>query len=771
MIVGAIFTKAATILARKEAQADLEGKVSRLVERYESFVLVEATDDQIDALRSEGYKVTVRDPCAIKVGAFSIDTERQRIDERGIMLSHPSYDHIKDPGPGRHHYIVQFIGPIKREWKEAVREAGGSIGDPLAAHSYFVEMDGRAREEVAKLPNVRWIGHYDPSYRLASDLLQPEKPTLGAAEGAGPHLRGRAESLPQTYRVTFHTPDLLAEALEEIASFATIRSAEGRGMIVSLPAEDAGALQRLSGIHGVQRIDSVRLMRKFNDVASGIMAGRSGDLPICGEGETIAVADTGLDTGDEESIHMDFRGRIDAIYSWPINPAFDDMINNPGADDGASDKDSGHGTHVAGSVLGDGRLSGERAVRGLAHGARLVFQAIEQSMRWKWDYHRRKYGVYCLSGIPDDLSLLFGQAYDKGARIHSNSWGGGDFAAYDIQSQDVDRYVWEHPEFTVLFAAGNDGIDRNRDGRIDLMSITPPATAKNCISVGASESVRSQIRDKYNDFGQLEFPRDPIASDFVADNPEDIAAFSGRGPCRDGRFKPDVVAPGTYILSTRSSQCQGDGWKAYDDYYMYMGGTSMATPLTAGAVALIREHLRKERNLQPSASLIKAALIHTASRKPYRYAAKDPGDALWDPDQGWGHVDLRPFLDPPVGWQVHLYDSEEPLETGEAWAREVDISGGGHPLKVTLAYSDYPGVPESYPSLVNNLNLIVTDPAGNDHYGNAFDPPFDRMDGENNVEMVMIESPHEGRYRITVLASEVREGPQVFSLVYSGEMG
>ncbi len=92
----------------------------------------------------------------------------------------------------------------------------------------------------------------------------------------------------------------------------------------------------------------------------------------------------------------------------------------------------------------------------------------------------------------------------------------------------------------------------------------------------------------------------------MANNPSHIAGFSARGPCKDGRFKPDVIAPGTYILSTRSSMAdtkeeEESIWSRLppDDptqhYYIYMGGTSMSTPLTAGAVALIRQYLREKK--------------------------------------------------------------------------------------------------------------------------------------------------------------------------------
>ena len=98
-----------------------------------------------------------------------------------------------------------------------------------------------------------------------------------------------------------------------------------------------------------------------------------------------------------------------------------------------------------------------------------------------------------------------------------------------------------------------------------------------------------------------DYPAAPFRDDPMADDPGQVAAFSSRGPTADGRIKPDVVAPGTFILSTRSTMIapNNKAWAAFppSPFYFHMGGTSMATPLTAGAVALVREYLRKKKKI------------------------------------------------------------------------------------------------------------------------------------------------------------------------------
>ncbi len=450
------------------------------------------------------------------------------------------------------------------------------------------------------------------------------------------------------------------------------------------------------------------------------------------------------------------------------------MVTNAGGDDGPADTRSGHGTHVAGTIAGSGAawqaqdLSGP-VCRGLAYESTLVFQAIEQELKWtdayRQSYYRqyRRYPPnYGLAGLPAELKLVFQQAYDAGARIHSNSWGGGPFGAYDDYAEGVDRFVWEHKDFLVLIAAGNDGVDEDRDGFVDPGSVTPPGTAKNCITVGAAESVRAQggYQRPWGALWPDSFPAAPLSADMPSDEAGDIAAFSSRGPTRDGRVKPDLLAPGTNILSTRSSAWAGPGapgWGAYpgSDRYMYNGGTSMATPLAAGAAALVRQYFRRvKRRANPSAALIKAALIHGAGYRRYRLEPAGPG--LYDYSQGWGHIDLCESLKPPAPTSVRYYDQRTGLNTGQSWRWACTVDDPSAPLAFTLAWTDYPGSPSIYPNLVNDLDLVVTSPAGAIYYGNSRDGrPGGSPDRVNNVERLVIPQPEPGRYGIRVRAFNV----------------
>lgn len=567
----------------------------RLIERYQGFLLAAVPEEGIAELAANYPVEDITDLYTLHLGEQLIDTSKPRVNAQGREIPHPDYKGAKKLAEGPHHYLVQFVGPIKEEWLAAVEQAGSRIRAPLEGFCYVVRCDGKALSQVAALPFVRWVGHLPHSFRIHPSVLAHAGRKPGDVGGDLP----RTRVLPNAYTVELFDSDNVAAAaaaIEALGLEILEQDVGARLLIVRDPKPGAATAKRirdLSAVHGVRYVRERSLKRTSNDVATGILGsgavtGPAG-LGLAGEGETIAVTDTGIDTGNPSAILADFTGRIASIQSYPITVDFSQDINNPGGDDGPADLDSGHGTHVSGSVLGNGTasigLSGVNgAIAGLANKARLVFQAVEQEMQWKDPQNFQRLGRYLLAGIPLDLTGLFADAYARKARIHSNSWGGGEPGAYDAYCEQLDRFVWEHKDYCVLFANGNDGTDMDGDGRINPMSVTSPATAKNCLSVGASENRRPAFNGNvYGDWWPDDYPAAPYRTDPIANDPEQVAAFSSRGPTADGRIKPDVVAPGTFVLSTRSTLIASNntGWSPFpaSRLYFYMGGTSMATPL------------------------------------------------------------------------------------------------------------------------------------------------------------------------------------------------
>ncbi|HKQ21175.1 MAG TPA: S8 family serine peptidase [Nitrososphaeraceae archaeon] len=786
---------------------DEQGKLQQLMKidaSYDEFIIADVDRTQLRSLKRKYPVEDMSKSNLIRLKNKNIDLTAKTRRDKGALLRRQG----KQLSKGAHHYIVRFVGPIKKEWLDSITKIGGIPSEPLPNFSYIFEMDQKTLSRVSKFSYVTWIGHYDAAYRIAPSVLDRasnpdtkqdtkklirkfDRPSdAGKRTKFGKMTEGLTKIIPNKYSITFFSDKNLKDARHLITKngIKIVDKPSNNRIIIDLHKSKKDAkevLSNLAMIHGVKEIQDVKVRKLFNNIAAKVMNADYvySSLRLTGKGEIIGIADTGLDSGDAQTIHPDFRGRIKELRSYPINSVYDgSLIKNAGSNDGVKDTSSGHGTHVAGSVLGDGSSSvaskDKDIVKGIAYEAKLLFQAVEQWMNWTDEarvYWLKNYGThppeFGLYGLPTNIAELFKDAYTKGCRIHTNSWGGGDPGIYDEQCQDLDKFVWEHKDFTILFAAGNDGTDANFDGKIDFGSVTSPGTAKNCITVGASENERTEfISEKYGgvEWWPDNYPLPPIRNDPMTDNAGgDIVAFSSRGPTADGRIKPDVVAPGTFILSTRSRYIatNNTGWAKYpkNKDYFFMGGTSMATPLVAGACAILRQYLRKKKKMsRPSAALIKATLIHGAERLNYRYSA-DLRKGHYDMEQGWGLVNLKSSINPQSG-KVKFFDAKKGLKTGESNILKIVVASSSIPLKVTMVYSDFPG-----PTIINNLNLVVTDPTGKRYNGNVFEEPFDsRFDITNNVETIFIKEPKKGEYTIEVIGSNIAEKSQDFALVYSG---
>ncbi len=468
-----------------------------------------------------------------------------------------------------------------------------------------------------------------------------------------------------------------------------------------------------------------------------------------GQGQLVAVADTGLDTGDMATLSADFQGQVKTGlamglggHSWG-----DPMM---------------HGTHVSGSILGNGKNSDNR-IRGGAFGARLVMEGMWSDI---------------MNNImPPAIPKLFDAAYAEGARIHSNSWGAPNSAGrYDNWAVLTDAWLFEHPDYLAMFAAGNDGSDNNKDGVVDEGSVSSPGSAKNVLTVGASKNllleggIQKPMKELRN--GTDKWSVEPLASSVLSDDIRGLAAFSSRGPAADGRIKPEIVAPGTNIVSARDKHPSADpakmSWGVYDDNYVFMGGTSMATPVAAGAMALTRQFLLQKLGTESvSSALLKATIANSAEDLfPGQFGVRATGQE--EPTQrpnnheGWGRVNLANLTG---NRSLELHDERQGLATGAVKEFSVNVIAGS-PLRVTMAYTDAPGIASAQRALVNDLDLTVTDSSGHTFFPNGRSD----KDAVNNMEEIDLLAPMAGTYKVTVRGDNVpqgKNGAQPYALVIS----
>jgi serine protease AprX len=323
------------------------------------------------------------------------------------------------------------------------------------------------------------------------------------------------------------------------------------------------------------------------------------------------------------------------------------------------------------------------------------------------------------------LGYILADAYDNhNSRIYTNSWGPTwDWATktqspYGNGGKELDDFVWARQDLVVCFAAGNDGEERTAVAGAG--QVGGQSSAKNCITVGSCDNQRPS---KDNTFTAYEEKSD------LQGDPNHISGFSSRGPTAEGRIKPDVIAPGAMILSTRSSKApqQTDFGECKDQAWMFDTGTSMATPLVAGCVAALREHLIKQEIKQPTAALIKALLVNGA------VDLKRPTE-----EQGFGRVDLsNSIFDPSSALDKGFFEDKIYDEDGRDIVKK-DIllrhsslkKGSPVTLKATLVYLDQQGE-----ALQNNINLVVHS-NGQKRHGNKGEAQ-NQYDNINTVEQVI----------------------------------
>lgn len=440
--------------------------------------------------------------------------------------------------------------------------------------------------------------------------------------------------------------------------------------------------------------------------SAGDRCGTTG-LNLTGEGQLLTTADSGIDTGDLNTLHADLR---DNVIGFAVSTDWEDRW---GSNYRCSPTDlTGHGTHTAGSIVGTGAQS-EGQFKGMAYRAKLWAWFVGS-----WDgagvcpplffdnaFRPERQSSYANCGMVSHIySASYGSVSDKSAEGHS---------LYTTYSQDIDEYCWLHPDFLPCWAAGNDGD----------VGLVFQGTSKNALVVGASDG-------------------------------SGIAYFSSLGPTKDGRTKPDICAPGTSIASCNSTQCPNSG----SGSYRTASGTSMATPLTAGVCALIREWLIKYRgfddavtNKKPTSALMKAVIMGGAVNLGLDKNA-----------QGAGRVNLASSVAPEDGRKIYLKDRipfAEDKQTVFTFTTTED-----KPLDAQLVWVDYPGTPNSItstPMLVNDLDLslIKWDSQVNQQdssfdmcYGNGGDD-FDRL---NNAESIHLNSLPAGTYKLVVASENIQ---------------
>jgi subtilisin family serine protease/subtilisin-like proprotein convertase family protein len=428
-----------------------------------------------------------------------------------------------DPGS----YIVQSRGPIDDAFRARLNSAGVTLVSYIPNNAWLVRASQAQAQALAAQPEIAAAIPFEPFYKVKSSLLPFAVDQTPLPAGQRLNLVLFADAVPDT--------------LNSLSAMGVNIGAQGPspfGPVVTVEPP-ANSLSAIAALPGVQLIERAARRVYANDLAR-VKMGVSTDtvtnanyFGLSGTNIIVAQVDSGVDM-----TQPDLVGRV--------------LVNSPNA---GQDTD-GHGTHVAGIIAGSGVSSSTLTnppsgsvtnanFRGKAPASKIYIIATSDAV----------------TGGLDHDSYLQQQAALTNAFISNNSWGFQGDTEYDIAAASYDAAVRDalpqqpgsHP-VVFVFAAGNSGAgdDDGKSGVAD--SISSPATAKNVITVGALE----QLRNITN-----QVVLDGVTNQVFAgrtDSDNQVASYSSRGNVGIGvegvfgRFKPDVVAPGTFVVSTRSAQ-------------------------------------------------------------------------------------------------------------------------------------------------------------------------------------------------------------------------
>jgi hypothetical protein len=679
----------------------------------------------------------------------------------------------------KHTRVIQFKGAVKNLWLERLKRAGAEIIGYVPNNAYLIRGDAATLARVAALDAssqadeahpLRWMSEIRTIDKIAPELDAELAGNVNPKLAIDIELLDCEEASAAIEYINFvaakASPSAIGQVPEENLSENLSEKMPERMprrflhyLVLTLEVP-AAALESIAALDEVLFISPARNMKLHDERSLQIIAGNLSEDKTQPSGSgymswlnaigldfaadfIVDFADSGMDRNStsDNLAHPDF---LDTLNHSRIKYSRNYALGN--------DDRSGHGTLVASIACGIGALNRADSASYL-YGLGVDPKLKVGSSRIFSDNGSQPFGL--------SYTTVVSNAYAAGARLSNNSWGNGS-NAYDAVAQEYDALVRDaqpgvagNQEMLFVFSAGNSGAG----GRI-----SSPGTAKNVITVAASENYRPEGQDGCNLDGQGGIGPDG------ANNALDILRYSSGGPTADGRAKPDLTAPGTHIYGA-ASQSSGffgtgicPGVPIYQPpnqhLYTWSSGTSLAAPHVTGAAALVRKFFTQRALLggaAPSPAMSKAFLITSALYMTGESAA----GSLPQERQGWGLVNLaqafenqnRRFID-----QSQLF-----TESGQTYEMQGSLADRSQPLRVTLAWTDAPGSLIGA-SLVNNLDVEIKVGNTTIYRGNNFIDQFSYAEGEadhsNNVESIVIRPElipvgHEGNFTITVRAANI----------------
>jgi hypothetical protein len=610
------------------------------------------------------------------------------------------------------------------------------------------------------LPGGRYLARMrdgaglDDARIVSGEPLTPEKKVHPSA------VRAAAQARPMTeLNVVFHRDVTFDDAREAILAAGgaidvfALRYLPSQRLEAKLPPSAMTALAADERVFAIaaKRHGKIAAENAATAQVSHVTELYSAPYDLSGEGVAVSL----FELAPAQSTHPEFGGRLTVDAS------------------GGSSGDQRHATHVAGTI---GAAGLNPAAKGMAPESRIYQFCVPVS------------GLNQCTG--DWLNIKDEKLAPLGIRIDNNSWGyiwgwesgsppiwnEGDkyWGAYDLTtSAPIDEISIDR---NVLFvhSAGNDGtlptfdewkshIHYNLDtgeNRPGTFCVSKNGSGTDCPTATCTSGCETALHHPQTPFdtlGTTASAKNILAVGAISTGGT-IIGFSSRGPAKDGRVKPDVVARGASVYST-----------VPENTYATASGTSMSSPAVTGIAALLTEQWRRTfAGANPLPEQLKAVIIA---------GAEDLGNPGPDYTFGFGLVNAKASADliraDEGGRRIRTLSFNQGAQEG--WEIPV-IVDQTQTLRVVLNWAD-PAIPYlggddiAAKALVNDLDLSITDPSGTTwrpwvlDLANAGANATRAVNTVDNTEMVEIPNAAPGVYRVTAFGTNVAEGPQKAVLV------
>ena len=717
---------------------------------YGAFALYKVTDAALANLSSEARSQVEMDSQmdTILFDRHPVDTKSGKLDIAEALA-------VKEP-VGAALQVVQFVGPIQQAWLDAVVATGSSLVQYVANNAYLVWADAKSRSQLDALANdgdfVQYSAPYQPAFKLGPSI---EKRIL---EGVNSD-----EIVPVDIQMYNHAGK---KASQDVIASLTVETVSGWSPILAF--ENTSISVRSTDLLTIARLPDVvwigeRFARELMDEV---------------QGQILAANFDGTQSGPSAPGYktwLDAYGFSQTPANYPVVSVADDGVGNGTVTNGAGDVTltrlgDGVTTRLTfvtncttnangGGTDGHGHIN-TSIVGGYDQRSGFPFQDPNGYLRGQGinPYGRMAQTKIFANGGSFNITNCGGtdtgvikSQQDNGAQISTNSWGCSGCAgsydtssqAYDVGVRDADLTEAGNQPMIFVFSAGNSGSGAG--------TIGTPGNGKNMVTVGASENDRPSDEDGNWTDGCAIGPTG-------ADNAMDVISFSSRGPAPGGRVKPEVIAPGTHVQGTASTNASYNGSGVCDQYrpsgqtiFAASSGTSHSTPAVAGVSSLYYYWLQNTYSLTPSPAMIKSYLM----AHPTYLTGVSANDTLPSNSQGYGMPNMttafdntpRALLD-----QTTIFDN-----TGETWTWTGSVADPTKPLRIALAYTDAAGAVGTSPQ-VNNLNLTAV-VNGTTYLGNRFSGRWSTTggtaDAANNYEAVFLPAGTTGPVAITVTGANI----------------